>query len=173
MDTAIGTLDADDRANALYWGSDRSVNQIADELDLSKGALYEMIRPLAAGLGCPTCGAEVVHPNRTAKERRRVDCAACGWHGVEDDAIPFEPRLHTSAPAEAHANDTRRVGLGFGTSDDVDNGDDMYPANDFDAPGPPPDRILARDAAIQRLMAGGALLGAAVGVALVIWARRR
>jgi len=38
-------VNAEDRANELYWGSDRSVNQIADDLDLSKGALYEMIRP--------------------------------------------------------------------------------------------------------------------------------
>lgn len=157
METSAGASDADSRANELYWGSDRSVNQIADELDLSKGALYEMIRPLAAGIGCPLCGAEVVHSNRTAKERQRVDCSACGWDGIEDETIPIEgraPRPATGTPSQDAA------------------GDDPYSESDFDAPAPPPaiaDDPVARG---QRLIVGGALLGAAVGLALVIWARR-
>jgi predicted RNA-binding Zn-ribbon protein involved in translation (DUF1610 family) len=158
METSTGASDADSRANELYWGSDRSVNQIADELDLSKGALYEMIRPLAAGFGCPLCGAEVVHSNRTAKERQRVDCPACGWDGTEDDTIPMEgraPRTDAKASGEDSA------------------ADDLYSESDFDAPVPPP--ALAEDPAArgQRLIVGGALLGAAVGLALVIWARRK
>jgi predicted DNA-binding protein YlxM (UPF0122 family) len=56
MDASASSPAAEDRANELYWGSDRSVNQIADELDLSKGALYGMIRPLPAALACPECG---------------------------------------------------------------------------------------------------------------------
>jgi len=157
METSTGASDADARANELYWGSDRSVNQIADELDLSKGALYEMIRPLATGLGCPLCGAEVVHSNRTAKERRRVDCPACGWDGTEDEATPIEgrPRPVSSPPGRDSA------------------GDDLYAESDFDAPAPPPALVDDPVARGQRLIVGGALLGAAVGLALVIWARRK
>jgi len=158
MQTSTGASDADSRANELYWGSDRSVNQIAEELDLSKGALYEMIRPLAAGFGCPLCGAEVVHSNRTAKERQRVDCSSCGWDGTEDEAIPIEGRAlgpDTGSPARDSA------------------ADDLYAESDFDAPAPP--LAFADDPAArgQRLIVGGALLGAAVGLALVIWARRK
>jgi predicted RNA-binding Zn-ribbon protein involved in translation (DUF1610 family) len=160
-------LHADDRANELYWGSDHSVNQIAEELDLSKGALYEMIRPLAAGFGCPLCGAEVVHPNRTAKDRGRVDCSACGWDGTEDEALSLD--AGSQSPSSA--------GNGSGAVDDPaadgDGPDEMYPYNDFDAPGPPPAPVTGRDIETRRLVAGGALLGAAVGLALVIWARRR
>src|SRR5690606_33629189 len=56
MQPSARMLEADDRANELYWGSNRSVNQIAEDLDLSKGALYGMIRPLPAAMGCPACG---------------------------------------------------------------------------------------------------------------------
>jgi hypothetical protein len=164
MDTSAGTLDADERANELYWGSDQSVNQIAEDLDLSKGALYEMIRPLPAGFGCPLCGAEVVHPNRTAKERSRVDCAGCGWDGTEDEAISFDA-VGDSRPASP--------ALVADSADADDAADDIFPVNDFDAPGPPPAAVTARELDGRRLIAGGAMLGAAVGLALVIWARRR
>lgn len=159
-------LDARDRANELYWGSDRSVNQIADELDLSKGALYETIRPLPAGLACPECGLEVVHPNRTARDRGRVDCAACGWDGTEQDASRL-PVGGGGEPGPAPLRpDAPRV-LGF------EPVDDLYPADDYDDVGPPPVQAGEREFDARRLVAGGALLGAAVGLALVIWARRR
>lgn len=138
MDVSPSTLEADDRANELYWGSDRSVNQIADELDLSKGALYGMIRPLAAALSCADCGAEVVHSNRTAKERGLVECPACGWDGTEGEAVPRAPDDEVSPQAKA------------------------APAPAERELGPPP-----------RAIAGGALLGAAAGLALVLWLRRR
>jgi hypothetical protein len=81
MNPPVSSSEVADRANQLYWGSDGSVNQIADELDLSKGALYGLIRPLPAGLACPTCQEEVVYPNRTARDRGLYDCPACGWSG--------------------------------------------------------------------------------------------
>ena len=124
---------ADDRANELYWGSDLSVNQIAEELDLSKGALYEMIRPLPADLACPLCGAEAVHPNRTAHERGLIVCPACGWEG--DDA----------------------------------QADSLVPA-------PPPSQRRPRAEGGPRARPGltaPLVIGAAVGVALFLWALRR
>jgi hypothetical protein len=132
------TADVARRANELYWGSDQSVNQIADDLDLSKGALYDFVRPLQSGLGCPMCGAEVVYSNRTAKERGRLDCPICGWDGQPDEAAmevdEEEPSVALTGPVAQE-------------------------------PPPPDDRF--------RLAAVGALLGAAVGLAVVLWARRR
>jgi hypothetical protein len=138
MDAFTGTTDAIERANAWYWGSSRSVNQIADDLDLSKGALYEMIQPLPAGLGCPLCGSEVVFSNRTAKEKSRLSCSTCDWDGVEGETVPYD-----------------------GSAEDV--------------PPPPPNAGLGgpADEGRGRTLAGGALLGAAAGLALVLWARRR
>ena len=142
MQPSARMLEADDRANELYWGSDRSVNQIAEDLDLSKGALYGMIRPLPAAMGCPACGAEVVHPNRTAKERALVDCPACGWNGTEDETAPgYEP------PSDAESGRVARSRAR--------------------------ERGLARSETPSGAVLGGALLGAAAGVALLLWARRR
>ena len=55
MTGAAADRKAEAKANELYWGSDESVNQIAENLDVSKGMLYGMIRPLPTGLTCPAC----------------------------------------------------------------------------------------------------------------------
>ena len=70
-------------ANRLYWESDQSVNQIGEELDLSKGVLYGLITPLPAGLPCPQCGQEMVFPNRTAREKGFLACPDCGMEEEE------------------------------------------------------------------------------------------
>ena len=146
MDASASALDADDRANELYWGSDMSVNQIADALDLSKGALYELIRPLAASTSCPRCGTEAVHPNRTAKERGLVACPACGW-GAAEGATPATQKV---APRSASPSPRPR-------------------ARERSVPAPTdrPAVGLSKGA-----ITAGILVGAAVGVALFIWARR-
>ena len=80
-------------ANRLYWTSDRGVNQIADELGMSKGMLYAAIRPLPAELACPECGAELVYANRTAHERGLLSCASCGneFDADHSDLEPLAP----------------------------------------------------------------------------------
>ncbi|MHB1191659.1 MAG: hypothetical protein ACYC6F_01320 [Longimicrobiales bacterium] len=132
------------KANELYWGSEWSVNQIADELDLSKGVLYGIIRPRPSGLACPTCGEEVVYPNRTAKERRLVACASCGWGGEELEADCAGGEAGVILP------------LGGGPDED-------------EILMPP----ICLSSSRQRVLLGGILLGAAAGLALVIWAQRR
>jgi len=127
-------------ANELYWSSERSVNQIAEQLDLSKGALYGMIRPLPAGLGCPVCGEEVVSANRTARERGVLSCAECAWTGDKDETVAVGGEGSVTRPA--------------------------YPDEDEIIVRTPLDRGRART------LAGGALLGAAAGLALVLWTRR-
>lgn len=71
------------RANTLYWGSDASVNRLADELDLSKGALYDMIEPYPAGIPCPNGDGEMGYANRTARDRGFVTCDQCGFEDEE------------------------------------------------------------------------------------------
>ena len=74
-----------ERANHLYWQSDRSVNQIADEMNLSKGMLYGMISPLTSDLPCPRCSTILEYSNRTARERGLLGCPDCGLEGDEVD----------------------------------------------------------------------------------------
>jgi predicted RNA-binding Zn-ribbon protein involved in translation (DUF1610 family) len=76
------------RANVLYWDSDTSVNDIAEQLDLSKGTLYGMVRPRTAGIDCPECGGEMEYPNRTAREKGFVTCSVCGYE--EEEALILE-----------------------------------------------------------------------------------
>jgi predicted RNA-binding Zn-ribbon protein involved in translation (DUF1610 family) len=161
MERASTTLEAEDRANELYWGSERSVNQIAEELDLSKGAFYAAIRPLAAGFGCPRCGREVAHTNRTRKDRSLVDCPACGWQGAEDDTL--QEYLIPGA--------RRRPSLVLDASSHRSPASTIWspPTTDDDGPAP----RLATDASSNRTLVTGAILGGAVGLALVLWARRR
>lgn len=74
-------------ANRRYWSSEASVNQIAEEMGLSKSSLYGMIEQLRSGLACPECASELVFPNRTARDRKLVSCPACGFEGSPDDAV--------------------------------------------------------------------------------------
>ncbi len=129
------------RANELYWSSTMSVNQIADEMDLSKGTLYGLIRPRPAGLSCPDCADELVYANRTAKDRGMVACPQCGWEGEEADA------------------ETQGAEEGVNLPVMVDP--DAAPAS------------VGTDADRRRVILGGALLGAAAGLALVFWSKRR
>ena len=93
------------RANALYWESDDSVNDIADGLDLSKGALYGLVDALPANEACPECGGGLEYPNRTAREKGFVTCPECGLEeelaliraAAEEDATAHVP---LGAPAE-------------------------------------------------------------------------
>jgi hypothetical protein len=64
--------------NRLYWGTDRSVGDIADALGVSRRSLYDSIEPRPAGAPCPDCGGALGFRNRTAAERREAECPDCG-----------------------------------------------------------------------------------------------
>lgn len=92
------------KANKLYWGSDISVNQIAEKLDLSKSRLYGLLVPLPTGDQCPDCGEETGYANRTARERNQAMCSYCA-EGVQARARSgkgtTKPAVTTSnAPAK-------------------------------------------------------------------------
>lgn len=78
------------RANHLYWNSDASVNDLAENLGLAKGTLYALLEPRPAGVECPECGQEMVHANRTARDKGLVTCDDCGMeeevHQVREDS---------------------------------------------------------------------------------------
>lgn len=155
------TAEVIERANELYWESDRSVNQIADDLELSKGALYGIIEPQASGLGCPLCGDEVVYSNRTAKEREMLDCPTCDWDG--------DPEETTTYRESAYRSPSERTDVDLPSTD----GDDTPSATPVDREARARDARSAASQPAMSTIAGGALLGAAVGLALVFWARRR
>lgn len=91
-------MEPDARANGLYWGSSKSVNQIADEMELSKGMLYGMIRPLPAELPCPRCATGMEYPNRTARERGLITCPSCGLEMDEPAARALRQAAAAATP---------------------------------------------------------------------------
>lgn len=66
-----------ERANRMYWNSSETVDRIAEELGMSRNALYSSVRPEPAGADCPDCGEELVYPNRTSRTAGRAICLAC------------------------------------------------------------------------------------------------
>lgn len=64
-------------ANRLYWETDRSVADIAAELELSRRALYDVVEPLPSGAFCTTCGTPLVFENRSARTAGQEVCPAC------------------------------------------------------------------------------------------------
>ena len=184
------TPEAIERANELYWHSSRSVNKIADELDLSKGALYGIIVPLSTGLGCPLCGDEVVFPNRTAKDRELLDCPTCDWDGSPDETVEYEPPTPDVSEALARSRTREEETAPSPVPEPwIPTLATTPPATGRSAGGPPApemddlathevdapvtDLPSAASASRTRTVVAGALLGAAAGLALVLWARRR
>lgn len=76
-----------ERANRLYWESDASVNDIAEKLDLSKSALYQLIEGLDAEQECGHCGGGLEYANRTARTKGILQCPACGEDDVAAKAV--------------------------------------------------------------------------------------
>ena len=139
-------------ANELYWGSNQSVNKIAEKLELSKSALYDMISPKPLDLSCPLCGGGVVYANRTASEKGLANCPECQWEGPENDtnALIAERPIAFPAYSEQEVVDLDEHPEQTSTS---------FP--------------IQLDASTTRTLAAGALLGAAAGLALVIWTWRK
>jgi hypothetical protein len=153
------------RANELYWSSGESVNQIAEKLDLSKGALYGLIEPLQSGLGCPLCGDEVGYPNRTAKEREELNCSTCDWDGSPDETSSY---VISADDADEVAERERTPPARFRPSRS-DAGSSELSSPERPDVAPPRPFIAPRMSTI----ATGALVGGALGLVLVLWARRR
>jgi hypothetical protein len=96
-EAAMPEHQAGSEANRLYWETDASVGEIADQLAMSRRALYDAIEPRPAGVACTECGVALVFRNRTAMERRRAECLECEIEqaleaaGVDMGAGPARP----------------------------------------------------------------------------------
>jgi hypothetical protein len=147
-----------DEANRLYWNSDLSVAEIAARLDLSRRALYDLVRPLPAGSPCPACGEELGFANRSARESGRGACDACAAGATDSTSAAATASTSAARPA-AGAN-----GPAVRAESPPSPGGDPPPAYAM-LPLPP----LRRRA----LMLGGvALVGFAAGVVAALLATR-
>ena len=146
--------------NRLYWESDASVNQIGEELGLSKGALYGILRPLLAGLPCIECGAEMAYPNRTARDKGFVACSSCGYEDLEE---VIQEHWQSAADLEA-------AGV------PVDTPTALSKASETDAVKEDPRALeqLCCDRTFgTRTLAGTAILGVATGIVIGSLIRKR
>ena len=143
------------RANELYWSSEVSVNRLVSELGLSKGTLYDVVRPLSAGLSCPRDAADLAYPNRTARDRGFVSCPSCGF---EDEEENVRARKEQGPKTGGPASPAERV-QGRALSQP---GDDL---------------AFAQNTAVARLesfmVAGALLAGIGVGLILADFLRKR
>jgi hypothetical protein len=78
-------------ANRLYWESERSVAGIADEMGISRRALYDLILPRPAGTACPECGGGLEFRNRRAFDRQEATCRECGRESAAGEATAVPP----------------------------------------------------------------------------------
>jgi hypothetical protein len=137
-------------ANSLYWDSEESVNRIGEQMGLSKGVLYGLITPHPAGLPCPSCGEEMVFPNRTAREKGFLECPECGMEEEEAAVQEYWEREEEAGGSLAHRAGSavqRAVGTGR-------------------------DRVAGMSPR-GRILAGTALLGVAAGLILGSYLRKR
>lgn len=142
--------------NQRYWDSDESVNQIGEALGLSKGALYNLLEPLGAGLPCPSCGEEMVFPNRTAREKGFLVCPDCGLEEEEAAVEAFWEEEESSGTLTLRPRGLARK-AGEAVQQAVGTGRDQI------------ESLSPRG----RIFAGTALLGAAVGLILGTYLRKR
>jgi hypothetical protein len=145
-------------ANRLYWESDESVNQIGEELELSKGVLYGLIDPLPAGLPCPDCAEEMAFPNRTARDRGFLACPACGME-EEEDAVQAFWEGAAEAPSASDNLDPRSVAQSAG--------------HVFQKAMESGKTRVSSMSPTSRVLAGTALLGVAAGLFIGAYVRRR
>jgi len=144
-------LERTDEANRLYWHSELGVNQIAEEMGVSKGALYTLVRPLGAGMPCPRCDSELLFPNRTARDRGFLSCSQCGFEEELTELEAASSRARRQKPPAKPQGD--EVAL------DGENG--------AEATGRGP---LSREN--TRILLGSGLIAIAAGVILTRWLRR-
>ena len=147
-----------DEANRLYWESEESVNQIGEALGLSKGVLYGLLSPLPAGLPCPGCGDEMVFPNRTARDKGFLACPSCGMEEEEAAVqVYWESEAHTDEDLAFGGPRALAHRAGQAVQQAVDSGKDRV------------SNLTPRG----RIIAGTALLGAAAGLIVGGYLRRR
>lgn len=106
MPRAIDTIAAE--ANRLYWETDTPVAEIAQQLELSRRALYDSVDPLPTGGSCEVCGTPLVFENRSARNAGIETCPNC--EAQEDTPTPAALPQRTDAIREYDSERAVRVG---------------------------------------------------------------
>lgn len=141
----------EEEINRLYWGTDRSVADIAETVGASRRALYDAIQPRPAGATCPSCGSELTFRNRRGVQRREAECADCGR---EQRVAPAAADDADEGPATPSGSPTRHR-----TRDPLAEA----------AEG----RSGTGDAGRSTLIGAAALIGLAMGAVTALLMRRR
>lgn len=113
-------------ANRLYWQTEMSVADIAEQLSVSRRALYELVQPEPAGTTCSACAGDVVFVNRSARTSGTGRCVACGAESMltetperavlEETVPPYAsgwPRAR-EVPVDGEPDDLRTRALKIG-----------------------------------------------------------
>lgn len=153
MSATETTVDAQrERANDLYWNSPDTVDKIAEQLGMSRNALYAAVRPQPVGAECPDCGEGLVFPNRTSRATGQAMCLACE-HTVSLDELAQARTARRPVGVEEHTHSHAGRDLGYG-----DAGGPLRTLREGLA-AVEPERVA--------LIGGAATLGAVVGAAAV------
>jgi hypothetical protein len=116
MPRATDTIAAE--ANRLYWETETSVADIAQQLELSRRSLYDSVDPLPSGATCEACGSPLVYENRSGRnageemcphcdldeeidEKEEVPEAGIGFGGLSDDELDRVVKVGGAALAGA------------------------------------------------------------------------
>jgi len=139
----------------LYWSTDASVGEIADQLSISRRALYEALIPEPAGVTCDRCGTDMVFTRRADRAAGHAVCPACG-------ATQKVPVPEAAAAADRAAEDAGPDSAELEIEQDSSVG-----------PGTPIDTDAALRRARAILIGGLAVAGVVVGGVIVSLVRRR
>lgn len=148
----VQTVASMENLNDLYWQGDESVAGLMERLGITRSTLYAAVEPLPADSPCPRCGGELVFTNRSARAAGRAVCSECA-EVVAD--------LPEAAEEESHDGPN-----GFG-DELAERAGGMYQR--FDEI----EREI-RAARVRRasMIAGALALGAAAGIAALVFRRQ-
>jgi hypothetical protein len=173
--------DSIDRAevNRLYWWSEEPVARIADQLDVSRRALYDIVEPLGTGAPCPSCGTELNFANRSARQHGDAVCPGCGVQSYVDpdgDRARAEEMRYGTGDGRTPA--ARMEPSGDGRSDDGPSLDfEEVRLDEVRGDGLREDRVPdAREADLRHraaVLSGAAIACVALGTVATLLARRK
>lgn len=96
------------RLNQLYWNSGRTIDEIVEDLGVSRNLLYSSIDPIPAGSLCPMCTGMLVFTNRTSRASGSGTCESCGMES-EVAEPPGEAETDSMGSAPSMNGNGRRL----------------------------------------------------------------
>ena len=90
-----------ERLNDRYWNSGRTIDEIVGSEGVSRNRLYESVRPFTTGKSCPTCGEELVFPNRRSRDGQTAICTGCGREATVEEPVDSVFSGDSASPAQS------------------------------------------------------------------------